>query len=135
MNRPFRVVNLVSMACFALAVLFLGSTDTSAQIRWDDGRDRNRSERRLRQHRDDRQTRQRDHPVSRRDVNTIVLQGYEQGLRAGQNDRRRGKLNASNVYRNTPARPYSGDASSADYLYRQGYLEGYQDGYYGRIRY
>jgi hypothetical protein len=68
-------------------------------------------------------------------VNVVLLQGYESGLRAGQMDRSRGKFNASNVYRNTPSVPYGGDASSADYLYRQGYLEGYQDGYTGRLRY
>ena len=54
---------------------------------------------------------------------------------AGGYDRRKRKYNQSNVYRNTGAAPYSGDPTNYDYLYRQGYLQGYDDGYYGTRRY
>jgi hypothetical protein len=71
----------------------------------------------------------------RQAMNATLRQGYSQGLMAGQFDARKKKYNQSNVYRNTGSRPNSGDPSGADYLYRQGYLEGYEDGYYGRRRY
>lgn len=71
----------------------------------------------------------------RQAMNATLRQGYEQGLIAGQYDARKKKYNTSNVYRNTGRAPNGGDPSSFDYLYRQGYLEGYEDGYYGRRRY
>ncbi len=68
----------------------------------------------------------------RQAMNASLRQGYEQGMIAGRYDRQKKKFNNSNVYRNTPN---SGDTSSSDYYHRQGYLEGYEDGYYGRRRY
>ena len=68
-------------------------------------------------------------------LNNAVSMGYQQGLLAGEYDRRKRKYNQSNVYRNTGAARYSGDPTDYDYLYRQGYLQGYDDGYYGRRRY
>lgn len=71
----------------------------------------------------------------RQAMNASLQQGYEQGMIAGQYDRQKKKYNNSNVYRNTGGSPNSGDTSSSDYYHRQGYLEGYEDGYYGRRRY
>ena len=133
--KIYRTANLLTLFAFGLVVLFAGSTDTNAQTRRDDYRDRDRNDSRYDRQRRDRDSRTTNQGMSRRDVNVLLLQGYENGLNAGRTDRSRRKYNASNVYRNTPSRPYNGDTSSADYLYRQGYLEGYEDGYYGRIRY
>jgi hypothetical protein len=58
--------------------------------------------------------------------------GYAVGLQAGQYDRRKGKYNASNVYRDST---WSGDPSGWDYYYRQGYLQGYNEGYSGQASY
>jgi hypothetical protein len=68
-------------------------------------------------------------------LNNAIAMGYQQGLIAGEYDRRKRKFNQSNVYRNTGASPYSGDPTEYDYLYRQGYLQGYEDGYSGRRHY
>jgi len=68
-------------------------------------------------------------------LNNAVSMGYQQGLIAGEFDGRKRKYNRSNVYRNTGSTPNSGDPTGYDYLYRQGYLQGYDDGYYGRRRY
>ena len=130
-----RISILLATILFGLGVLFVGSYHANAQRSRYDSRDRYRTQSRNDRQRADRDSRERNQGLSRRDVNVILLQGYENGLQAGRNDRSRGKFNASNVYRNTPLRPYGGDTSSADYLYRQGYLEGYEDGYNGRFRY
>ena len=57
------------------------------------------------------------------------------GYQAGIYDRRRGKYNQSNVYRDTGSYPNEGDPTSTDYIYRQGYLAGYNDGFNGRRNY
>jgi hypothetical protein len=130
-----RISILLATIEFGLGVLLSGSYHASAQNSRYDSRDRYRTQSRTDRQRADRDSHARNQELSRRDVNVILLQGYENGLQAGRNDWSRRKFNASNVYRNTPSRPYSGDTSSADYLYRQGYLEGYEDGYNGRLRY
>jgi hypothetical protein len=76
-----------------------------------------------------------DNNRQRPSVSNNLSAGYQQGFMAGQNDRRRGKFNESNVYRGTGSAPYHGDPTSEDYKYRQGYLQGYNDGYYGRNNY
>ena len=68
-------------------------------------------------------------------MNSVMFSGYQQGFLAGQADRRKGKYNRSNVYRGTGFYPNQDDPTSADYLYRQGYLQGYEDGYHGAVRY
>ena len=133
--KSSRILNLISIAAFGLIVLVAGSVETSAQSRRDIQRERQRQQERYDRQRYNDRYRERNTRLPNRTVNTLLLQGYENGLRAGRMDRSRGKFNASNVYRNTPSRPYNGDSSSADYLYRQGYLEGYEDGYRGRIKY
>jgi hypothetical protein len=135
MMKILQTANLLMLFVFGLVVLFAGSFQTNAQSRRDNYGDRYRNDSRYDRQRRDRDKRSENQGLSRRDVNVIVLQGYEMGLQAGRGDRSRGKFNASNVYRNTPSSPYNGDTSSADYLYRRGYREGYEDGYNGRLRY
>jgi hypothetical protein len=135
MMRYFKKINFVMLLAFGSVMFFVGSVDTNGQTRRDDYRDRYRNESRYDRQRRNRDSRTTNQGMSRRDVNVLLLQGYENGLNAGRADSSRRKYNASNVYRNTPSRPYNGDTSSADYLYRQGYLEGYEDGYNGRVRY
>lgn len=131
------------MAGLAFAVLIATATDAAAQSRRDIERERQRIERqRQNDARQDRRSgRYRDNRgnssenPNRAAVNAAVYQGYQQGLVAGRSDGRVGKYNRFNVYRNTGSAPNSGDPTSWDYLYRQGYLEGYEDGYHSRIRY
>jgi len=66
-------------------------------------------------------------------VRAAVNAGYQQGLNAGQRDRSRNKYNQSNVYRGTSPNP--DDINQYEYNYRQGFLEGYEDGYRGQRRY
>jgi len=66
-------------------------------------------------------------------VRAAVNAGYQQGIIAGQRDRSRNKYNQSNVYRGTSQRP--DDINQYEYNYRQGFLEGYEDGYNGRRQY
>ncbi len=133
--RSFRFFSVVWAIAIGFGIVFFSSTNVDAQSRREIERERQRQIQRYeRQRRNDVFT-NRSSRLPNRTVNTLLLQGYENGLRAGRMDRSRGKFNASNVYRNTPSRPYNGDSSSADYFYRQGYLEGYEDGYRGRIRY
>ena len=133
--RSFRFFSVVWAIAIGFGIVFFSSTNVDAQSRREIERERQRQIQRYeRQRRNDVFT-NRSSRLPNRTVNTLLLQGYENGLRAGRMDRSRGKFNASNVYRNTPSRPYNGDSSSADYIYRRGYLEGYEDGYRGRIRY
>ncbi len=133
--RSFRFFSVVWAIAIGFGIVFFSSTNVDAQSRREIERERQRQIQRYeRQRRNDVFT-NRSSRLPNRTVNTLLLQGYENGLRAGRMDRSRGKFNASNVYRNTPSRPYNGDSSSADYLYRRGYLEGYEDGYRDRIRY
>jgi hypothetical protein len=108
----------------------------SAQSRRELERERQRIERenaRYQQNRrSNRSSRQAD---QRQSLNPAYSSGYDYGLMAGQYDRRKGKYNQSNVYRNTGSYPNEGDPTSADYLYRQGYLQGYNDGFNGGRNY
>jgi len=129
-------------ATFGLAVLVVASTDANAQSRREIERERQRIEREnARYQRDVRRNRnnRRDSGVSRateqRVANANYTNGYQQGLLAGEYDRRKRKYNQSNVYRNTGSYPNDGDPSSSDYIYRQGYLQGYDDGYNGLRNY
>lgn len=133
------------MAAAVFAGVVLGSAeDVNAQTRRQIERERQRVERQ-----NERLQRQRERNArslgyyeddhvrgsARAGANNAVSMGYQQGLLAGQHDRRDRKYNRFNVYRNTGSAPNSGDPTSYDYLYRQGYLAGYEDGYRGRVRY
>lgn len=119
---------------FAIGMTFLivGSSDVNAQSRRDIERERQRIEREQRRNR---QVRGSDRVTERRVNNANYITGYQQGVLAGEFDRRKNKYNQSNVYRGTGSYPNSGDPTQADYVYRQGYLEGYNDGFYGRRKY
>lgn len=120
---------------FAIGIVFLiaGSSDVSAQSRRDRERERQRIERE--QRRQQTQVRGNERVTERRVNNANYITGYQQGVIAGEFDRRKKKYNQSNVYRGTGSYPNSGDPTQADYVYRQGYLEGYNDGFYGRRKY
>jgi hypothetical protein len=128
-------------AVLGFSVIILGSSDVNGQTRRQIERERQRIEkeqrkiakenaRSQRNRRNDRQLYDRGRVPDR-----SVYAGYQNSLLAGEFDRRKGKFNQSNVYRNTGVYPAQGDPTSSDYLYRQGYLEGYEDGFYGRRRY
>ena len=132
------IKKLLLTATFGLAILIVGSTAANAQSRREIERERQRIEREnaqyQRQQRRIRNTRNSS-GVSRRTEqrvdNANYSHGYQQGLLAGQYDRRKNKYNQSNVYRDTGSYPNDGDPTSSDYIYRQGYLQGYNDGYNG----
>ena len=116
----------VAMA-IAMTIMIWGISDASAQSRREIERERQRVARDRQQ-----QTRQNRPTMNRREfANAYFQSGYEPGYLAGSNDRRRGKYNRSNVYRDTGSYPNQGDPTSGDYIYRQGYLAGYDDGFYG----
>lgn len=133
-----KIRKIALAAAFGVAVLVAATADVRAQSRRVTERERQRIEREDARYRPE-QRRYRsgrnDSVVSRRMeqrvANANYANGYEQGLLAGEYDRRRRKYNLSNVYRNTGAYPNEGDPSSSDYIYRQGYLQGYDDGYNG----
>lgn len=133
-----------AIATGVLLVIFVaGNGEASAQSRRDVERERQRIERENARYQRDRQRRYRDNRndavVSRRTEqrinNSTYSTGYQQGLLAGEYDRRSGKYNRSNVYRDTGASPNEGDPSSSDFIYRQGYLEGYNNGFHGTRNY
>jgi hypothetical protein len=134
----FNIKKIAIAATFGLAVLIAGSSEVSAQSRREIERERQRIERENARYRND-QRRNRNtrnaSGVSRRTeqrvANANYTNGYQQGLLAGEYDRRKRKYNQSNVYRDTGAYPNDGDPTSSDYIYRQGYLQGYNDGYNG----
>ena len=134
----FNIKKIAIAATFGLAVLIAGSSEVSAQSRREIERERQRIERENARYRND-QRRNRNtrnaSSVSRRTeqrvANANYTNGYQQGLLAGEYDRRKRKYNQSNVYRDTGAYPNDGDPTSSDYIYRQGYLQGYNDGYNG----
>lgn len=131
-------------------LLVAGASEANAQSRREIERERQRIERQQRRanrdvRRQQRQNRDDGYYGNDRDYrngsvyngryNRAALdQGYQVGYAAGQRDRGK-KYGRSNVYRNTGSYPTNGDPSSADYLHRQGYLQGYEDGYYGRRNY
>ena len=121
-------------------VMLVGlSVDTNAQSRRDMERERQRIERENARYQRERQRRNRanrnDSVVTGRMVqrvnNANFNNGYQQGFLAGEYDRRGGKYNRSNVYRDSGSYPNEGDPTSSDYIYRQGYLQGYNDGFRG----
>ena len=134
----FNIKKIAIAATFGLAVLIAGSSEVSAQSGREIERERQRIERENARYRND-QRRNRNprnaSGVSRRTeqrvANANYTNGYQQGLLAGEYDRRKRKYNQSNVYRDTGAYPNDGDPTSSDYIYRQGYLQGYNDGYNG----
>jgi hypothetical protein len=124
----------VIIAAIGLMMFVVGSGEASAQNRREIERERQRIERE--QRRNNQRRNNRGTVYTRREVsNAYFVSGYQQGLQAGEFDRRKRKYNQSNVYRNTGSAPNSGDPSSGDYIYRQGYLEGYNDGFNGRRNY
>jgi hypothetical protein len=139
--KTFGVKNLTAMAGLVFAMVIVSASDISAQSRRDNERERERIERlqqnNARQNRRGNRGRSRSSSENpnRAAVNAALYQGYQQGLIAGQSDRSARKYNRFNVYRNSGSAPNGGDPTAWDYLYRQGYLEGYEDGYRGRIRY
>lgn len=144
--RTLKLKNIAIFSSIALIMLVGLAGDASAQSRRDIERDRERYERQQREYerQNRRQNRNRNRrqaeddtyfPGTRGGMSANTRQGYEQGLIAGQNDARKRKYNRSNVYRNTGSYPNNGDPTSADYVYRQAYLRGYEDGYNGRRQY
>ncbi len=134
----FNVKKIVFAATFGLAVLFAASSEVHAQSRRQIERERQRIEREnaryrneQRRYRNDRDSSVVSRRTEQRVANANYANGYQQGLLAGEYNRRKRKYNQSNVYRNTGAYPNDGDPSSSDYIYRQGYLLGYEDGYNG----
>jgi hypothetical protein len=134
----FNLKRTAFAAVFGLAVLMAASSDVNAQSRREIERERQRIERENARYRNDQRryrNNRNDSGVSRRTeqrvANDNYTNGYQQGLIAGEYDRRKRKYNQSNVYRYTGEYPNDGDPSSSDYIYRQGYLQGYNDGYNG----
>ena len=135
MNGIFDIRKLIIGAVFAATLLFIGASDVSAQSRREIERERQRIERERERYRRN----SRNSGVTRRMENRVnnanFTNGYNYGFMAGQYDRRKGKYNQSNVYRDSGSYPNDGDPTSSDYIYRQGYLEGYNDGFNGRRNY
>ena len=135
----FDIKKSLVLGGFALAIFVAASVDVSAQSRREIERERQRIEREnARYQRQQRERYNRNRNGSRvtarteqRVNNANYSNGYQQGLLAGQYDRRKRKYNQSNVYRDTGSYPNQGDPTSSDYIYRQGYLQGYNDGYNG----
>jgi hypothetical protein len=130
--------NSLLVAAAGLVMLLAASSDVSGQSRREIERERQRIERENQRYQraDRRRYRAQRNPQAQRAsvqqiANANYLTGYEQGLMAGQFDRRKGKYNQSNVYRDTGSYPNQGDPTSNDYIYRQGYLQGYNDGFNG----
>ena len=126
-----------------LAILLGTSMEANAQSRREIERERQRVERENARYQRDRQRRNRSSRSETQNIrraeqqinNANYVNGYQSGLQAGQFDRRRGKYNHSNVYRDTGAYPNDGDPTSGDYMYRQGFLQGYSDGFNGNRNY
>jgi hypothetical protein len=135
MRSLFSIRKIGITAAFAFVVIASASVETSAQSRRDIERERQRIERENARYQRDRRRDRNSSGVTRRTeqrvANANFAHGYEQGLLAGEYDRRKRKYNQSNVYRDTGSYPNDGDPTSSDYIYRQGYLQGYNDGYNG----
>jgi hypothetical protein len=135
----FNIKKVILAAGFSLAILMAANADVNAQSRRDIERERQRIERENARYEREQQRRYRSNRSSsnvsrqteQRVNNANYANGYQQGLLAGQYDRRKRKYNQSNVYRDTGSYPNQGDPTSSDYIYRQGYLQGYNDGYNG----
>ena len=133
------VRKFIFIGVVGIIMLIAANADVSAQSRRQTEQDRQRIERENARYQRDQQRRYRGSRtsgvVTRRTEQNVsnanYANGYQQGLQAGEYDRRGGKYNRSNVYRDTGASPNQGDPSSSDYIYRQGYLQGYSDGFNG----
>jgi hypothetical protein len=142
-NKKFRIGNLVVIALVGLTLLLGASATTNGQTRRDIEREQRRIERQNAKYQRDQQRRNRNDRNStiatrrteQQNANSSYGSGYDQGFQAGQYDRRSGKYNRSNVYRDTGSSPNDGDPTSIDFVYRQGYLKGYNDGFYGERNY
>jgi len=130
----FNIRKTVVGLAIGLTIMIAGSSEASAQSRRQIERERQRIENEQRRVNRQRQDGRYNRIVTRAN-NADFDQGYHQGIIAGQFDRRKNKYNQSNVYRGTGSAPNGGDPTSTDYIYRQGYLQGYNDGYYGGGRY
>lgn len=123
----------------ALMIVVFGGSEANAQSRREVERERQRIERENARWERERQRQARQTNVTRREVrrfeNAYFAGGYEQGYLAGTKDRRSGKYNRSNVYRGTGSYPNAGDPTNTDFIYRQGYLTGYDDAFHGRANY
>jgi hypothetical protein len=129
----FDIKKLVLIGSIAFTFLVVGGSDVAAQSRREIERERQRVERAQRRAEQQRQPRAGSYNRMMDYANNAHFnQGYEQGRIAGEWDRRKRKYNQSNVHRNTGSAPYAGDPTSLDYIFRQGYLQGYNDGYNGR---
>ena len=139
----FDIKKLLVTAGLGLAVLGAANTDVNAQSRREIERERQRIQRenaRYEQQQRDQYNRNRNGSrvsarTEQRVNNSNYSNGYQQGMLAGQYDRRKRKYNQSNVYRDSGSYPNQGDPTSGDYIYRQGYLQGYNDGYNGTRNY
>ena len=132
----FNVKKIVLGMFVGMVVMLAANSDVSAQSRREIERERQRIERENARYERDRQRGYRNNTQSTRQAeqriaNSTYSTGYDQGFQAGQFDRRKGKYNRSNVYRDTGAYPNAGDPTSVDYIYRQAYLQGYNDGFHG----
>ena len=142
--RSFDIKKIATVAALALAFFAASSTAVSAQSRRDWEREQKRyakeqrqAERERARERSTRRDSRYGNIYDNRNVysNQAMRSGYEQGYLAGEYDRRKRKYGQSNVYRSSGGiYPNQGDPSSTDYYYRQGYLQGYEDGYGGRYR-
>lgn len=132
----FDIKKILVGAGIAMVVFVAGADDASAQTRRQIERERQRIERENARYRRERERQYRNGSVVTRRTeqrvnNANFMNGYQQGLMAGEFDRRSGKYNRSNVYRGSGTSPNDGDPTSSDYIYRQGYLQGYEDGFRG----
>jgi len=143
MKRKLGMKDIVLIGIVGLTFMFAASVDASAQSRRDIEREQRRIERQNAKRQQELQRRNRNGQnttvSNRRSEQQIATSsygsGYDQGFQAGQYDRRSGKYNRSNVYRDTGSNPNDGDPTSTDFIYRQGYLKGYNDGFYGERNY
>ena len=133
----FDIKKIALAGVVGFVMLVAASSDVSAQSRREIERERQRIERENARYQPDRQRldrNSRNSPVvtrrmEQRVANANYANGYQQGLLAGEYDRRSRKYDRSNVYRDTGSYPNDGDPTSSDYIYRQGYLQGYNDGF------
>ncbi len=138
MMALFDIKKLGIAAALGFVIFIAGTEDVSAQSRREVERERQRVEReqrRLDRQRDRNRNTRVTRVTERRVDNANYNNGYQQGLLAGQYDARKRKYNQSNVYRDTGINPTDGDPASSDYIYRQGYLQGYEAGFHGRQNY
>ena len=135
----FSLKKLLVASGLGMAILVGASVEANGQTRREIERERQRIERENARYQRERQRRNRMNRNESVDIrraeryinNANYANGYQQGLQAGEYDRRRGKYNQSNVYRDTGSLPSDGDPTSGDYMYRQGFLQGYNDGFHG----